>query len=530
MKQIDILDSTLRDGAQSEGIAFSVDDKLNIALELNRLGISYIEAGNPFSNPKDLEFFERLSRLKNISAKFSAFGSTRHKSCTVEEDENCSALLKAQTPCVSIFGKSWKLHVSEILKTTFAENLKMIEETCRFFKNAGKEVLFDAEHFFDGYKHDKAYALDTLRAAACGGADCLVLCDTNGGTFPLDIFAVTREVCETFPTLQIGVHCHNDCGMAVANSVLAVSAGASHVQGTFLGFGERCGNAALTSVIPNLQIKKDFACIPTSALPSLTAAARRIAEVSNVNLHRNVPYVGHSAFAHKAGMHTDGVLKNPHSFEHVNPESIGNERRILMSEIAGRTALIKKIQNLCPDIDKNSPETAAILDEIKRREYMGYQYESADSSFQLVVRRMLGLSKPFFKLISYKILGELPTDNGHGDTATLKLSVNGQTKIAAAEGDGPVNALDLALREALKDFYPCLQDVHLTDYKVRVMDSNNTTAAMVRVLITSTDGEHVWTTIGVSCDIIEASWIALVDSIEYKLCRETEQNVLVTKK
>ncbi len=523
-KAVEIFDSTLRDGAQGEGISFSVEDKLHIVTALDELGVKFIEAGNPGSNPKDLEFFERAKNLSLTHSRLVAFGSTRRKGIRVEEDANCRALLEAQTNAVAVFGKCWDLHVLEILQTTLEENLAMIEDTCAFFKKEGKEVFFDAEHFIDGWKNNRGYALDALKAAVRGGADCLVLCDTNGGSFPHEVQEAVRLICKTFPGQRIGIHCHNDCGMAVANSVLAVQAGACHVQGTFLGFGERCGNTNLSTMIPDLQIKLGYRCIPDDNIQNLTATARRVAEIANVTLHKNVPFVGHSAFAHKAGMHADGVLKNTKSFEHINPETVGNERRFLMSEIAGRTAVLRKINKICPAIHKDSPQTYAIMEELKSKEHMGYQYEGADGSFQLVIRRVLGLSHPFFSLISYKILGELPTDNGHGDTATLKLNVGGQTTIAAAEGDGPVNALDLALREALRDFYPCLNKIHLIDYKVRVMEPRDATAAMVRVLITTTDGTDVWTTVGVSCDIIEASWIALVDSVEYKLYQELEKH------
>lgn len=521
---VEIFDSTLRDGAQGEGISFSVEDKLHIVSALDELGVKYIEAGNPGSNPKDLEFFERAKKLNLANSRLVAFGSTRRKGIQVKDDANCRALLEAKTDTVAVFGKCWDLHVLEILQTTLQENIAMIEETCAFFKKEGKEVFFDAEHFFDGWKNNRVYALDALKAAVRGGADCLVLCDTNGGTFPHEVQEAVGYIFRVFPDKRIGIHCHNDCGMAVANSVLAVQEGACHVQGTFLGFGERCGNTNLSTIIPDLQVKLDFECIPEENMQGLTATARRVAETANVTLHKNVPFVGHSAFAHKAGMHADGVLKNTKSFEHIDPETVGNERRFLMSEIAGRTAVLRKINKICPEIHKDSPQTYAIIEELKAKEHAGYQYEGADSSFQLVIRRVLGLSRPFFSLISYKILGELPPDNGHSDTATLKLDVGGQTTIAAAEGDGPVNALDLALREALRDFYPCLNKIHLIDYKVRVMEPRDATAAMVRVLITTTDGTDVWTTVGVSCDIIEASWIALVDSVEYKLYQELEKH------
>ncbi|MDY4700206.1 MAG: alpha-isopropylmalate synthase regulatory domain-containing protein, partial [Oscillospiraceae bacterium] len=354
-------------------------------------------------------------------------------------------------------------------------------------------------------------------AALRGGADCLALCDTNGGSFPDYIEKVTGEVVKAFPGTDIGIHTHNDSDMACAGALMAVRAGAKQVQGTFIGFGERCGNAKLTSIIPNLQIKSDYECIPQENLKNLTSSAIKIASIANVTLHRDVPFVGRSAFAHKAGMHADGVLKFSESFEHIDPESVGNRRRFLLSEVTGKAAVLKKIQKLYPDFDKDSPQVAELLDILKQKEYEGYQYEGADSSFELIVHRLVRKYKPFFDLISYKVLDELPYDNDHSATATIKLSVDGRVRIAASDGDGPVNALDRALREALEVFYPCLRKLRLIDYKVRVMEPKDATAASVRVLITSSDGEDIWTTVGVSQDVINASWIALVDSIEHKL-------------
>lgn len=516
-KAIELFDSTLRDGAQAEGIAFSVEDKLNIVAALDRLGVDYIEAGNPGSNPKDLEFFERVARLDLKKARLVAFGSTRRKGIAPGEDANLAAILSANTPAAAIFGKCWDLHAEKILGVTLEENLCMIRESCAYLKAAGREVIFDAEHFFDGYKRNPAYALEALAAAAEGGADCLALCDTNGGSFPHEISAAVTAVCERFPELRIGIHCHNDIGCAVANSVEAVLAGAVQVQGTYLGFGERCGNANLSTIIANLQLKLPFSCIPEDNLPLLTPIAREIAEIANTSVKKNEPYIGLSAFAHKAGMHADGVAKCSYSFEHVDPESVGNERRFLMSEMTGRTAVIRKISRYAPHLTRNSPEIAAILGELKRLEHMGYQFEGADGSFEMLVRRQLGLFHSSFSLVSYKILDELPYDNSHSATATIKVRVGDKLQISAAEGDGPVNALDKALREALSVFYPSLNRMHLIDYKVRVMEPRDATAATVRVLITSSDGESVWSTVGVSSDVIEASWIALVDSVEYKL-------------
>jgi len=525
-KMIDIFDSTLRDGAQAEGISFSVEDKLKIVKALDDLGIAYIEAGNPGSNPKDIEFFERMKTITLKSAKLTAFGSTRRKNISVEEDKNVQPLLDAGTPVVTIFGKAWDFHVTEIIRTTLEENERMVLETLSFFKKMGKEVIFDAEHFFDGYIANPEYAFRVLKAAVEGGADCLVLCDTNGGCFPNTVYEVVKKVRETFK-IKIGIHAHDDCGMAVANSIMAVEAGAEHVQGTYIGFGERCGNANLSTVIPNLQIKKGLYCITEDKLRDLTYTARKIAEISNISLNRRMPYVGNSAFAHKGGMHIDGVSKATASFEHIDPELVGNKRRFLMSEVSGRNTILEKIRELNPSIDKNSSETETIINKLKELEHQGYQFEGAESTFELVIRKQLGKYKPFFELEKFKLMTEQPTQNGSSASALIKVKVDGKSEITAAEGIGPVHALDRALRKALEVFYPELSNVYLTDFKVRVIDSQKATAAKVRVLIESTDGETSWTTMGVSTDIIEASWIALVDSIEYKLLKELEKKIKV---
>lgn len=521
-KKIEIFDSTLRDGAQGEGISFSLEDKLNIVRALDGLGVDYLEAGNPYSNPKDLAFFERVGAMELRHAKLVAFGSTRRKHTPVEEDANCAALLHAGTQAVAVFGKSWDMHVTQVLRTTLEENLAMIADTCRYFKSLGKTVIFDAEHFYDGYQRNRAYALASLQAAAEAGVDCLCLCDTNGGGFPHEIARVTQEVTALFPGVSVGIHAHNDSGMAVANSIMAVQAGARQVQGTFLGFGERCGNANLSTIVPNLQLKLGYDCIPAQRMTTLTDCAMRMAEIANVALHREAPFVGRSAFAHKAGMHADGVIKSSESFEHIDPASVGNQRRFLMSEMAGKSAVVRKIQKYFPKIDRDHPAVAGIIGELKEKERVGYQYEGADGSFELIARRHIQGIQPYFDLVSYKVLDELPYDNNHSSTATVKIKVNGVLKIAAAEGDGPVNALDCALREALSDFYPALTGARLIDYKVRVMEPRDATAAVVRVLIISSDGKDIWTTVGVSKDIIEASWIALVDSMAYKLSQNAE--------
>lgn len=520
-----IYDSTLRDGAQAEGISFSVEDKIKIVKALDELGVSYIEAGNPGSNPKDLEFFDRVQTLTLKHAKLTAFGSTRRRDIAPEDDANVKSLLLARTPVVAIFGKSWDFHVTDIIHTSLDENLKMIEETIQFFKSHNKEVVFDAEHFFDGYKANPDYALKSLQAAVDGGADSLVLCDTNGGCMPGDMEEITKVVMGKFQQ-DIGIHCHNDGGMAVANSIISVIAGVKQVQGTYIGFGERCGNANLTTIIANLQIKNDYICIPDENLELLTSTARQVAEIANVPLDDKEPYVGRAAFTHKGGMHIDGVNKSSKSFEHIDPELVGNERRFLMSEVAGRSTILKKIQKVAPHVQKDSQETIQIMDRLKELEHEGYQFEGAESTFELIIRKNLGKYKPFFELENFKIIGEKPNlDEEFSAYAMVKVKVDGNVKMTAAEGDGPVNALDKALREALEMFYPELAAVHLTDYKVRVLDTKEATAAKVRVLITSTDGKDQWSTVGVSTDIIDASLIALIDAIEVKLIRELEKKI-----
>jgi len=520
MKQVYIYDSTLRDGAQAQGISFTVMDKLKIVEALDDFGISYIEAGNPGSNPKDLEFFENVKKIKLKHAKIAAFGSTRRVNVSVEEDANVKSLLVADTPAVTIFGKSWDFQVLDILKTTLDENLRMIYDTIAFFKKHNKEVIFDAEHFFDGYKSNREFAIKSLQAAYDAGADCLCLCDTNGGTFPSDIQRITSEVVNKFG-IAVGIHTHNDNGMAVANSIIAVEAGAVQVQGTINGFGERCGNANLCTIIPNLQLKMDYRCIPEENMAKLTPTARYISEIANVIHDERSPYVGKSTFAHKAGMHADAVLKNTVAYEHIDPKLVGNKRTFLMSEVAGRSAVLHMIRAVDSSITKDSPQTALILERLKELEHEGYQYEGAESSFELEVRKILGKYHHFFKLREFKVIINEPSLEGINSSAMIKIEVDGQEEITAADGDGPVNALDKAVRKALERFYPQIKEMKLTDYKVRVLDSSSATAAKVRVLIESTDGREVWTTIGVSTDIVDASWKALVDSIEYKLIKDT---------
>ncbi len=522
MRTVKIFDSTLRDGAQAEGISFSVEDKLRIVTALDELGVSYIEAGNPFSNPKDIIFFEQLKKLKLKHSKIAAFGSTRRCNTKAEEDKNLQSLMNAGTETVVIFGKTWDFHVTDIIQTTLDENLRMIYDTIHFLKENGKEVFFDAEHFYDGYLNNPQYAMLCLDVAREAGADCIILCDTNGGTFPNQIFEITQSIVNRFP-VEIGIHCHNDCGMAVANSIMGVMAGAAQVQGTFLGYGERCGNANLSTIIPCLQVKKGLKCISEEQIANLTDTAHYIAEVSNISLSDNMPFVGRAAFAHKGGMHIDGVSKSPASFEHIEPTSVGNERRFLTSEVAGRSTILSKIQKIDPTITKDSQETQGIINYMKTLEHEGYQFEAAEESFELIIRKQLGKYKPFFELENFKIIGEKPYSEEYSASAMIKINVDGKPEITAAEGNGPVNALDKALRKALEVFYPVISKVHLVDYKVRVLDSTSATASKVRVLIESTDGTSNWSTVGVSKDIIEASRIALVDSLEYKLIKEQEK-------
>ncbi len=432
-------------------------------------------------------------------------------------------MLKADTKHVAIFGKSWDFHVTDIINTTLDENLNMIEDTVQFMIKEGKEVTYDAEHFFDGYRNNPEYAMKTLESAVKAGSKRLILCDTNGGRLPMEIYEVTKTVQEAFPNTIIGIHAHNDSGVAVANSLLAVEAGAIQIQGTFVGFGERCGNANLSTIIANLELKENKQCLPEGQLENLKSVALFISEISNIVHDEQAPFVGRKAFTHKGGMHIDGVNKNSKSFEHVDPSSVGNERRFLMSEVAGRSSILKKIQKVAPEIEKTSPETANIMAKLKELEHEGYQFEGAESTFELVIRKELGKFKSFFELENFKTMGERPDlDSIFSAYAMAKVNVDGKSKMVAAEGDGPINALDKAIREALEGFYPELKKVHLIDYKVRVLDGKEASAAKVRVLITSTDGEKDWTTVGVSTDIVEASLKALIDSIDYKLVKDQE--------
>lgn len=520
MKKVQIFDSTLRDGAQGENVNFSVEDKLNVMKALDDFGIDFIEAGNPASNPKDLEFFRKAESYTLKHSKLVAFGSTRRKNISCEEDANLCTLAETNVEYVSVFGKSWDMHATEIINTTLEENLAMISDTVRFLTQRGKKVLFDAEHFFDGYKANPDYALKTIKTAEEAGAAAAVLCDTNGGCFPDEITEITKKAVETL-NIPVGIHCHNDTDCAVANSIAAVKAGALQVQGTVTGIGERCGNTNLSCVIANLQLKLGIQCVPQESEVKLTQLARYIAEVCNIKLAGSMPYVGKSAFSHKGGMHADGVQKNSRSFEHIPPEAVGNKRNILLSEVAGRSAVLHRINEIAPELTKESPETKDIIDLLKDMEFKGYQYEAAEASFELLVKKYLGKIENFFEISYFKIIGEKEGEFQNPSSAIVKIAVNGKTQIAADEGNGPVNAIDKALRQALTVFYPSIAEVHLTDYKVRIMDSSAATATSVRVLIESTDGNDIWTTVGASTDVINASVTALIDSMEYKLMKDS---------
>jgi len=523
---LEILDTTLRDGAQGEGITFSVQDKLDVVRALDDLGISWIEAGNPGSNPKDMEFFRLAENLNLKHAKLCAFGSTRKKGFKVSEDQGVLSLLDAQTQAVVIFGKSWDFHVSEVLKVSMEENLAMIADTIAFLKEKGRQVFYDAEHFFDGWKANPEYALTTLKTAMNAGAQRIILCDTNGGAFPDTIEKAVKEAVKIIDgaSCVLGIHAHNDADMASANTITAVLSGCRHIQGTLVGFGERCGNTSLAAVMPSLELKLGFRCLPEGKMELLSEITQIVAETANVAVPGNMPYVGSHAFTHKAGMHADGILKVSKSFEHIDPSLVGNDRHIVMSEVGGRSAIAQRAKKIDPSITRDHPVTTALAQKLKNLEAEGWQFEGADGSFDLMVRRELGRYKPLFNIEAYRVVSEHPT----GETiacshAWVKVHVDGQEEIAAAEGDGPVNAMDGALRRALKRFYPELKEVRLTDYKVRVIDGSAATAAKVRVLISSSDGKQSWTTVGVSEDIIDASRAALVDSIEYKLIDDIER-------
>lgn len=522
MKQVKLFDTTLRDGAQTEGISFTVEDKLKIAKLLDRLGIHYIEGGWPGSNPKDIEFFKRAKELKLKNAKMVAFGSTRRAKVKPEDDANLKAIIDSGTPAVAIFGKSWDFHVTDALKISLEENLALVEDSIRFLKKNGKEVIFDAEHFFDGYKANPKYAVKVLKAAEKGGADILCLCDTNGGTLAFESQKIINEVKKQVKR-PLGIHAHNDSECAVSVSGMAVYCGVTHVQGTMNGYGERCGNANLCSIIPILKLKLGIDCITDEQLKSLTEISRHIAEIANLQQSAHQPFVGRSAFAHKGGIHVSAVMKHPGTYEHIKPGLVGNEQRVTVSELSGISNLVYKAKAYGVDIKKDSPQVKELLSRLKELELQGYQFEEGEASFELIVKKALGTFRPKFALESFDIITVKHGNEATKVKAKLKIAVKSSFVETEAFGDGPINALDGALRKAIESNFPEIQDVKLTDYKVRVLDSEEGTAAKVRVIVESTDGVRTWGTVGVSTNVIEASWIALLDSIEYKLMIASRQ-------
>lgn len=517
-KQVEIFDTTLRDGSQGEDVNLSVDDKLAIAEKLDELGVHYIEGGWPApANAKDIAFFKRAKKLRLKHARLVAFGSTRRMRGKAKTDPIIKSLLSAETRQVCIFGKSWDLHVLKVLKTTLDENLAMISDSVSFLRKRRERVFYDAEHFFDGYKNNPSYALSCLKAAFDAGADCLVLCDTNGGCLPWEVETIVADVTKAFPLGSIGVHVHNDGELAVANTLAAVSKGARHVQGTINGLGERCGNANLVSVIPALKFKMGLQSIPDKNIVRLTEMARVISSISNIPLGDHSPYAGLSAFAHKSGVHIDAVLKESRSYEHLKPELVGNERRFLASEQAGKATIERKFKDF--KINAGTEQAKEIIALVKQREFDGYQYEGAEASLELLMRKHLGRSGRYFELESYHVSVE-SRGSVEPAEATVKIVVKGERHHTVAEGNGPVNALDTALRQALSPYFKSLKNTELIDFKVRVLQSSGGSGAKVRVLMETTDGKRTWNTVGVHENIIEASWEALVDSVEYKLLKD----------
>ncbi len=525
MTRISIYDTTLRDGTQGEGVSFSVSDKLKVAARLDALGVDYIEGGWPGSNPKDVEFFHQARDHAWSHARIAAFGATRRPHTAVEDDANIRALLDANTSVVTLFGKSWTLHVEQVFETTLAENLDMIAGSVAYLRARGREVLYDAEHFFDGYKADPDYALATLQAARDAGASCIILCDTNGGTLTDELTAiVTRARDALGHDVPLGIHTHNDCELAVANTLAGVRAGATQVQGTINGYGERCGNANLCSIIPALQLKMGREVLPPEQLGTLTDLAHYVAELANMTLHNAAPFVGHSAFAHKGGVHVSAMRKVERSYQHIGPELVGNRQRVLVSELSGRANVLSKAEGSggVGGVAVTDQQARTLVQRIKSMESDGYQFEGADGSFHLLVRRMEQGYQPPFELVDFIALVERRGSAALISEATVKVRV-GETVIhTAGSGNGPVNALDDAVRKVLVDFYPALREVHLLDYKVRVVDGTRGTAAVTRVLIESGDGHESWTTVGSSANIIEASWLALSDSLEYAILRQEQ--------
>ncbi|MBD2093195.1 citramalate synthase [Microcoleus sp. FACHB-1515] len=522
-----IYDTTLRDGAQREGLSLSIEDKLRIARQLDRLGIPFIEGGWPGANPKDVQFFWQLREEPLTQAEIVAFCSTRRPGRSAAEDPMLQPILAAGTRWVTLFGKSWDLHVIEGLQTTLEENLAMIEDTIAYLRSQDRRVIYDAEHWFDGYKHNPSYAIETLKAAIRGGAEWLVLCDTNGGTLPHEIGAIVQDVVQAVksehPTPQIGIHTHNDSGTAVANAIAAVLQGARMVQGTINGYGERCGNANLCTLIPNFQLKLGYRCVQDEQLAQLTGSSRLISEIVNLAPDDHAPFVGQSAFAHKGGIHVSAVERNPLTYEHIAPESIGNQRRIVISDQAGLSNVLVKARSFGINLDKQDPACRQILQRLKTLENEGYQFEAAEASFDLLMREALGQRQDFFEVKGFQVHCTMAAPGSGTDSlATVKVAVNGQDILEAAEGNGPVSALDAALRKALTNFFPIIGEFHLTDYKVRILDSAAGASAKIRVLVESSNGYQRWTTVGVSENIIEASYQAVVEALEYGLLLQNQ--------
>ena len=530
MDPIFLYDTTLRDGTQGENVTFSAEEKLNIAMRLDDIGVHYIEGGWPGSNPRDVAFFELAKRVEFKQARLAAFGSTRKPGTRPDEDQNLTALLETQTPTVTIFGKSWDLHVEEIMNNTLPENLATIGESVAYLKQQDREVIYDAEHFFDGYKNNKDYALQTIAAAIDGGADFIVLCDTNGGTLPMEMESIIAEVQKEMKhprvdlsqkgTIRFGIHTHNDCGLAVANSITAIHNGAVMVHGTTNGYGERCGNADLTAIIPILCLKMGRECISAENLKKLKNLSRYVSETANLVPLNSRPFVGKSAFAHKGGIHVSAIMKTPRAYEHMDPQQVGNKRRVLVSDLSGKSNVEYKAKELGVELGKNGLDSRKIASEIKQLEQEGYQFDTADGSFKILLEKFTDQFKPLFELESFRVTIEKDKDQPCSAHATIKISVEDKKEITAGEGYGPVSALDNALRKALDKFYPDLDTMRLVDFKVRVIDGSRGTAAKVRVLIESRDQNQIWSTVGVSEDIIEASWQALADSFQFKLTNQ----------
>jgi len=521
-RQILIYDTTLRDGTQGEQVTFSAEEKLRIAQRLDDVHIHYIEGGWPGSNPKDMRFFEMAKTEKFKNAKLTAFSSTRKPYIRAEACPNLKALIKAETPAVAIFGKSWDLHVTDILKINLEENLSMIRDSIAYLKSRGKEVLFDAEHFFDGYKNNPRYATRVVKTALDAGADKIVFCDTNGGAMPYEVSSILGKISSAIPPEISGIHVHNDCGLAVANSIAAVLSGVKMVQGTINGYGERCGNADLISLIGNLQIKMKMNCLPTESIRQLTNLSLYISDVANIPPLMARPFVGRSAFAHKGGVHVSAVTKNSLAYEHMQPELVGNSRRVLVSDMAGKSNIAYKAKALGIDLDKKNA-LGKVVHQVKLMEDKGYQFDAADGSLSVLMKKAIGEFVEPFNLECFSVVTSRTLENPCLSQATIKISVGGEEELTAAEGNGPVNALDHALRKALTKFYPQIKEMHLVDFKVRTLEGSEGTAAGVRVLLDSTDGSELWSTTGVSENIIEASWQALIDSIEYKLSKDKKK-------